>query len=182
MSTNKPGRRKRKRRPRSCLAELVATPSGCRAEHLRHWATLRCSGRHLGYAVKMERRVPLCLHALPSLVRGRDGNPIMSHVELGPTNSETHLRNWVQVLMSCKAIWGPGSLQRICLMRKSWFESEVCKQLNSNDFVAPRRRGPIVRPVSLEERCRGWAIKQRDGAGLCVGSSCLPVKRPSKNP
>lgn len=72
------------------------------------WAACR-------YAVKMEREVLLCLHALPSLVRGKDGNPIMSHVELGPTNSETHLRNWVQVLMSCKAILGPRSLQRLYL-------------------------------------------------------------------
>lgn len=37
------------------------------------------------YAAKKECEMfPLSLHALPSLVSGRDGNPIMSHVELGP--------------------------------------------------------------------------------------------------
>lgn len=54
----------------------------------------------------------------------------MSHVELGPTNSETHLRNWVQVLMSCKAVLGPGCLRRLNVSvaaQKSWFESQLCK-------------------------------------------------------
>lgn len=53
-------------------------------EHPRHtrlsdWAVLRCCGWHPGRLGRRNVKCCISLHALPSLVSGKDGNPIISH-------------------------------------------------------------------------------------------------------
>lgn len=48
--------------------------------HLSDWAVLRCCGWHPGTLLRWNVKCCISLHALPSLVSGKDGNPIMSHV------------------------------------------------------------------------------------------------------